>query len=116
MTIKQNKHSDEALAQQQSKRLKSGNLYGPHGYSGKASTLDKGEVQYTADEILHRTTFIKLWDWPYTDTTREKANRTIERILHKAVPFRYSDTKFFVEPTLPVSQYEPSIEPIFHHY
>ena len=62
MTIKQNKHSDEALAQQQSKRLKSGNLYGPHGYSDEASTLDKGEVKYTADEILHSTTFIKLWD------------------------------------------------------
>ena len=73
MTIKQNKHSDEALAQQQSKRL-NGSLYAPHGYSDEASKLDKGEVKYTADEILHRATFIKLWDWPYTDTTREKAN------------------------------------------
>ena len=116
MNIKLNKHSDEPLAQQQSKRLKGGSLYGPHGYSDEASTPDKGEVQYTADEILHGTTFIKLWDWPYTDTTREKANQTIARISHKAVLFRYSDSKFFVEPTLPVSQYEPSVEPTFHHY
>jgi len=45
MNIKQNKRSDEALAQQQSKRLKSGSLYGAHGYSGEASTPDKGEVK-----------------------------------------------------------------------
>lgn len=51
MNIKLNKHSDEPLAQQQSKRLKGGSLYGAHGYSGKASTPDKGEVKYTADEI-----------------------------------------------------------------
>ena len=116
MSIKLNKHSDEALDQQQSKRLKSGSLYGAHGYSDEECTPDKGEVKYTADEILHRTTFIKLWDWPYTDTTREKANRIIARISHKAVQFQCPDTKFFVEPTLPVSQYELSIEPTFHHY
>jgi len=51
MSIKLNKHSDEALAQQQSKRLKSGSLHGAHGYSDEASTPDKGEVKYTADEI-----------------------------------------------------------------
>ena len=45
MTIKLNKHSDEALAQQQSKRLKSGSLYGAHGYSDEVSTPDKGEVK-----------------------------------------------------------------------
>ena len=45
MSIKLNKHSDEALAQQQSKRLKSGSLCGAHGYSGEASTPDKGEVK-----------------------------------------------------------------------
>ena len=45
MTIKQNKHSDEVLAQQQSKRLKNGSLYGAHGYSGEASKPDKGEVK-----------------------------------------------------------------------
>lgn len=45
MNIKQNKHSDEVLAQQQSKRPKSGSLYGAHGYSDEASTPDKGEVK-----------------------------------------------------------------------
>ena len=87
MSIKLNKHSDEALAQQQSKRLKSGSLYDAYGYSDEASTPDKGEVKYTADEILHRTTFIKLWDWPYTDTTREKANRTIARMFRRLTRF-----------------------------
>lgn len=48
MNIKQNKHSDEVLAQQQSKRPKSGSLYGAHGYSDEASTPDKG----TADTKL----------------------------------------------------------------
>ena len=48
---------------------------------------DTGEVKYTADEILHRTTFIKLWNWPYTDTTREKANQTIVRMFRKPTQF-----------------------------
>ena len=48
---------------------------------------DTGEVKYTADEILHRTTFIKLWDWPYTDTTREQANRTIARMFRNPTRF-----------------------------
>lgn len=48
---------------------------------------DTGEVKYTADEILHRTTFIKLWNWPYTDTTREKANQTIARMFRKPTQF-----------------------------
>ena len=48
---------------------------------------DTGEVKYTADEILHRVTFIKLWNWPYTDTTREKANQTIARMFRKPTQF-----------------------------
>ena len=45
MNTKLNKHSDEALAQQQSKRLKSRSLCGAHGYSDEVSKPDKGEVK-----------------------------------------------------------------------